>query len=29
MFECKSLTLSAKRLYEGIAIPVALYGTET
>ncbi len=30
MFKCKSLGMSAKRrLYEGVAIPTALYGAET
>ncbi len=30
MFKCKSLGISAKRrLYEGVVVPTALYGTET
>ncbi len=30
VFKCKSLGMSAKRgLYEGVVVPMALYGTET
>ncbi len=30
VFKCKSLGMSAKRrLYEGVVVPIALYGAET
>ncbi len=30
MFKCQSLSTSAKRrLYEGVVVPMALYGSET